>query len=604
MKIKTKKLLTVLLAFTMVISLFAAMPLAASAEDGPIEVTMNPVGAIYVLNQTAIPLKATFYYSGGGTEPPDSNSPIKVQWYWSLTNTNTGRDNGQGEYVRDNWLAERPFEYQTTLTPTTDTVGVRYYYAVLEYMVRIQTPDYSVKYEKREAVTAPAKVEVNAPDQPVEQSFQVRKVDDKGNPLAGAVFALVPDQAYTWGEKKSYEATSGTNGSATFTVTEGAYILSEKQAPSGYIASDETHSIWVDADGVMEVVDYRTQNYKPYETIVFVNNPTLESSFRVRKVDENGNPLAGAVFALVPDPVHGWGEKKSYEATSASNGYASFTVADGAYILSEKRAPAGYNASDETYLIWVQEGQILEVIDIRTQRFETYETIVFVNKPIPTLKKDDHFAYMVGYPEGDFRPSRNMTRAEAVVMFSRLLEEGIKLDGDYINDHYPDLPPTAWYANAVCYMQSLGVLTDYSRDANFRPNEPVTRAEFATLATHFDEITLTDTNIFADVPNDHWAVKYINSAAAKGWIVGYDEGGVKNFKPEGNITRAEVVTLVNRMLERKGDGAYLAANLSSLPRTFSDLAPAHWAYLDIMESAIGHDYIKSGGVESWTGVYE
>ena len=493
MKNKSTKHISTLLAIALAFCLLSAMPLTAGAVDGPIEVTLNPVGVNYVLNHTAVPLKATFYYSGG-TEQPYANYPIKVQWYWSLTDSNTGRDNGQGEYVRDNWLT-MPFEYQTTLTPTTNTVGVRYYYAVLEYMVYPHTLTHVAEPELRYAVTEPARIEVYAPDQPAEQSFQVKKVDESGNPLAGAVLSLVPDTAHTWGEKKSYEATSRSDGYATFTVTEGAYILSEEKAPTGYNATDETHIIWVDAEQVMEVVEYRTQNYKPYETLTYVN------------------------------------------------------------------------------------------------------------KKIPTLNPDDHFAYMQGYPEGTFLPAKYMTRAEAVVMFSRLLVEGMNPTGNYkiYATIYPDISPTAWFINEVGYMENLGVLAHYSRDGKFRPNESVTRAEFATLATHFDNITLTDTNAFTDVPSDHWAVKFINSAAAKGWILGDPIG---TFRPEANITRAEVVTLVNRMLKRTADLAYIAANKSLLPRVYSDINTDQWWYEAVMEASTGHDYIKDSSGEHWSKVYE
>jgi len=167
--------------------------------------------------------------------------------------------------------------------------------------------------------------------------------------------------------------------------------------------------------------------------------------------------------------------------------------------------------------------------------------------------------------------------------------------------YYPDIFPGAWYANDVCYMHKLGVLAYYSRDARFRPTDPVTRAEFATLAAHFDNLAPSATNKFTDVPNDHWAVRFINSAEAKGWIEGFPDG---TFKPEDNITRAQVVTLVNRMLERKADQAYLTANASALPRSYSDIASGHWAYWDVMEASIGHDFTKSGVNETWTAFYK
>jgi len=146
-------------------------------------------------------------------------------------------------------------------------------------------------------------------------------------------------------------------------------------------------------------------------------------------------------------------------------------------------------------------------------------------------------------------------------------------------------------------MHNAFLLADYSRDGRFRPNEPVTRAEFATLASHFENLMLTDTNIFPDVPDDHWAVKYINSAAARGWILGYPDG---TFGPDNYITRAEVVTLVNRVLDRQGDVAFITAHEATLPRTYTDLPTSHWAYSGIMEASIGHNYMRELDIEYWT----
>jgi len=235
-----------------------------------------------------------------------------------------------------------------------------------------------------------------------------------------------------------------------------------------------------------------------------------------------------------------------------------------------------------------------------TKNTQPYQQVTFTDNSIPLLNKEDHFAYMVGYPEGTFGHSKNMTRSEAVVMFSRLLSKSVNMSVDYRNNYYPDVDLNAWYANQVCYMQRLGVLADYSRDGRFRPGDYVTRAEFAALAAHFDNLAPTNKNVFSDVPNSHWAVKYINSAAAKGWILGYPDG---TFKPEANITRAEVVTLVNKMLNRSADGDYLSANRNSLPKDYIDLTAAHWAYLQIMEASVSHDYIRDSAGERWTAAY-
>ena len=507
MKNKSKKRIATLLALVMALGLFAAIPMTAFAEDGPIQVTLHPFGATYMLGDPAIPLKATFAWNpvaGANIGILDSQKPIKIQWYWSATDSNTSRANKIGPEI--DVAYKRPLTHTTTITPPTDTVGVKYYYAVIAYSESVIQGEFWVP-ESRETVTNTARIEVVAPDK-TEQSFAVKKVDEDGQPLAGAIFALEPQDGKDAKDvrDRTYEATSGTDGIAAFNAEEGEYILSEKKAPDGYNATDDKYYILITANGVF-IVD----------------------------------PAANLVL---------------------------------------------------THMV---------------ERTKPYETATFVNKKIPALNPKDHFAYMQGYPEGDFRPEKNMTRAEAVVMFSRLLAESMDLTVDYYkSEYYPDVPRKEWYANYVCFMHSLGVLADYSRDEKFRPDEPVTRAEFATLASHFDNLTLTSVNNFTDVPDDHWAVKYINSAAAKGWIIGYNEGGVKTFKPENNITRAEVVTLVNRILARKADRNYINANISALPRKYFDLPNdlSHWAYWEIMEASIGHDFTKQGADEKWTAFYK
>lgn len=317
------------------------------------------------------------------------------------------------------------------------------------------------------------------------------------------------------------------------------------------------------------------------------------------KTDEKGAPLAGATLRM--EGVNEADERRTYSAVSDARGLVTFEVETGAYTLYEYAAPAGYNATDDRYhlFVWDVGPYIDRGADWNQER---YQPVTFVNSKIPELNKKDHFSYMAGYPDGNFGASRNMTRAEAVVMFSRLLNESMALDKDYRNNAYPDVTRDAWYAGPVGFMQQLGVLADYTRGgASFRPDEPVTRAEFATLAAHFDNLALTDANKFTDVANDHWAVKYINSAAAKGWIVGYNDN---TFKPESNITRAEVVALVNRILERSADESYVISNASKLPRSYADVDRSHWAYFPIIEASIGHDYIKQGAAEAWTAVYD
>ncbi|MCL1794574.1 MAG: SpaA isopeptide-forming pilin-related protein [Oscillospiraceae bacterium] len=428
---------------------------------------------------------------------------------------------------------------------------------------------------------------------PPTETVTALKVDEDGKPLAGAKLRM--EEIGESDDLRVYEAVTDEDGIAEFEVEFGEYMIFEHAAPAGYEKSDEKYKITVTDDGVeCEGI--------PYDSLKFVNKKTSTpkaptKTLTALKVDEDGKPLAGAKLRM--EEITEATSRRVYEAVTDKDGIAKFEVEFGKYNLYEYAAPAGYNATDDKYEITVTETGVW-------LGGSSYVPVTFENIKIPVLNKDDHFAYMQGYPDGTFDPERNMSRAEAVVMFSRLLVESMNLTKDYKDGYYPDVRDGDWFANQVCFMRQLGVLADYSRDGNFRPNEFVTRAEFATLAAHFDNLVLTDENVFPDVADDHWAVKYINSAAAKEWIVGYLDG---TFRPEGYITRAEVVTLVNRILERKADKAYIAANLAALPRSYSDVL-GHWAYLEIMEASIGHDFIKetsSDGLsftETWTDVYK
>ena len=218
----------------------------------------------------------------------------------------------------------------------------------------------------------------------------------------------------------------------------------------------------------------------------------------------------------------------------------------------------------------------------------------------PKLNKKDHFAFMEGYPNGTFGPDRGMTRAEVAAMFSRLMVK--KMD---VNKTYPcsftDVYESDWYANYIGYLEQFQVMTG-DPDGAFRPNDPITRAEFAAVACRFDDLTKGEA-MFSDVTESHWAYDYINFAATKGWITGYPDG---TFKPEKNISRCEVVTVACRLLERSADHDFVETHYDELPRTFTD-APdenSHWAFWAIMEAANGHDYRKSGAEETWTNVYK
>lgn len=340
---------------------------------------------------------------------------------------------------------------------------------------------------------------------------------------------------------------------------------------------------------------YYEDSEAPADKMTFTNTYTRSSggggggsssaSITVNKTDALGKPLAGASFVLKDSRG-----REAYQATSNASGIVRFTrVGSGTYTLLEKAAPEDYVTSDETYELTVSGSRV-------TMNGKPYSPVTFVNRRAAELNRRDHTAFLVGYAEGTFGPERNMTRAEVTTMFARLLTEQIEADKAY-SSTFNDVAKGYWAANYIGYMQQFGIVTGYT-DGSFRPNAPVTRAEFAAIASRFEKLT-QGSKSFTDVPDTHWAVKYINFAATRGWVTGYADG---TFKPEHSITRAEVAAVTCRLLERSADQTYIRSHIGEL-RTFADVTESHWAYWYTMEAANGHDYTKSGGSENWSRTY-
>lgn len=222
---------------------------------------------------------------------------------------------------------------------------------------------------------------------------------------------------------------------------------------------------------------------------------------------------------------------------------------------------------------------------------------------VPEIEeRERHGTYILGYTDGTFGPSRSMTRAEAAAIFARLLAEK---NGDTIstvaNTRFTDIPAHAWYSGYAKYLNNNGVTYGKSKTI-FAPNDAITRAEFTTLAVRFFDVygdgdaeIMEQYKDFNDVSDGYWAAAYIKAAAKHGWINGYGDG---SFRADDEINRAEVVTIVNRLLGREADEAYVADNLRKL-NTFSDMSKRHWAYYAVMEAANAHTAIL-GDSESWS----
>ena len=222
---------------------------------------------------------------------------------------------------------------------------------------------------------------------------------------------------------------------------------------------------------------------------------------------------------------------------------------------------------------------------------------------VPEIEeRERHGAYILGYTDGTFGPSRSMTRAEAAAIFARLLAEK---NGDTIstvaNTRFTDIPAHAWYSGYAKYLNNNGVTYGKSKTI-FAPDDAITRAEFTTLAVRFFDVygdgdaeIMEQYKDFNDVSDGYWAAAYIKAAAKHGWINGYGDG---SFRADDEINRAEVVTIVNRLLGREADADYIADNLRKL-NTFPDVSRKHWAYYAVMEAANTHTAIL-GDNESWS----
>ena len=328
------------------------------------------------------------------------------------------------------------------------------------------------------------------------------------------------------------------------------------------------------------------------EKMTFTNTYTYDAevippaaTITANTTDTQGKALTGASFVLTDSQG-----REAYTATSNANGIVRFPdVSNGTYTLLEKSAPKGYVASDETYTLTVSDSRI-------TMNGKDYDPVTFVNRKAAELNRTDHLAFLSGYANGTFEPDRNMTRAEVTTMFARLLTEKMTADQTYSNT-FSDVAKSHWAANYIGYMQQFGIITGYA-DGSFRPDASVTRAEFAAIASRFERLT-EGTKSFSDVPSSHWAAKYINFAATRGWVNGYADG---TFRPNNSITRAEVAAVTCRLLERNADQSYIRSHLSEL-RAFTDVSESHWAYWYTMEAANGHDYTKSGSSETWSRTY-
>ena len=245
---------------------------------------------------------------------------------------------------------------------------------------------------------------------------------------------------------------------------------------------------------------------------------------------------------------------------------------------------------------WYGEAEL--TTQLNTVRMDKNRTVYagWSATPAPAwLNSDDHFAYVYGYPDGHVGPLNNITRAEVAAIFYRLLRKDIRVESQTTENSFDDVPADAWYVTEVSTLARLGVFVGRTTDV-FAPDAPITRAEFATVCARFDQSGAAEDRDFSDI-GGHWAEQYIRQAAALGWVQGYPDG---TFGPDRPITRAEAVTMINRVLRRNPGSK---DDLLSGMKVWPDNPEGAWYYLEVQEATNGHEFHrKADGHEKWTVV--
>ena len=248
--------------------------------------------------------------------------------------------------------------------------------------------------------------------------------------------------------------------------------------------------------------------------------------------------------------------------------------------------------------------QDVKLIGVWTRRSSgggggSHKPTVIIPDDVPTgLNGDDHFAYIVGYPNGNVEPNGNITRAEVATIFFRLLTEEVRTANSTQSNSLSDVTRGQWFNHAVSTLSSMGIVKGHN-DGTFAPNAPITRAEFAAIAARFDDKNTDTSSKFTDIAS-HWAKNEIGIAANKGWINGYPDG---TFRPNQYITRAEAMTLVNRVLNRLPENS--SDLLDSMIKWPDNSDASAWYYLAVQEATNSHAYSdksKDDKYEKWTTI--
>ena len=368
------------------------------------------------------------------------------------------------------------------------------------------------------------------------------------------------------------------------------------QKPNGEQPED---SIWKTAHYIAHFE--RVGDPKPIDPVEPGGGDSKDSYyFAIEKIDaQDSHALNGATFALYQYSSDGKTVNRTTAKTArngSESGIALFSVDSitgngGDWYYVEVSAPEGYVLDTTEHKITKNDFSTSQSAAIRNA-----ETVRNYRSSTPNVLNDtDHFAYVIGYKDGLVKPYGLITRAETTTIFFRLLKDSVR-DGNLLTSNtYTDVPDNYWANTAISTMTGLGFVQGRST-TTFDPQSPITRAQFAAICARFDTGTSSGTQTFSDI-SGHWAEKYIQRAAELGWIKGFEDG---TFRPDTYITRAQAMTMINRVLNRIPEEE---SDLLTGMNVWPDCNPGDWFYLAVQEATNSHDFKhKAGNYEIWTGM--
>ena len=387
------------------------------------------------------------------------------------------------------------------------------------------------------------------------------------------------------------------NGNTYVTMGAGQKMNLYWPVPSDAKSNSEFHIIHfkgIDRDSDADVNDLLTTRIPENLTCEKV---TIDGQQFIKFTTDSFSP-----FALLYEKAASSGGSSSGGGSSSSSKYTLHYESNGGTSYKDENYSSGTTVTLDkaptresyTFTGWYADKALTDKISSikMTSNKTVYAGWTATGVP-DMLNGDDHYAYVVGYSDGTVRPNANISRAEVATIFFRLLKEEVR-DGNLTAENtFADVTDGQWHNKAISTMAKLGVVKGRNAEA-FDPDAPITRAEFATICARFDNTQISTSSNFTDI-SGHWAEKYIERAATLGWIAGYSDG---TFRPSNYITRAEAMTMINRVLCRMPQSE---DDLLNDMTVWPDNRPTDWHYLAVQEATNSHDFDRKGEVnEKWT----